>query len=184
MLALLGRRSGRGVLALFVCAAAWLGMAQAAPAGTLKKDGTKQIYVGSEAGIGTSVIVSWCPDARPAPNACSGAVDDPGNYYLFYDFNQGVTNDAGSGCAPYAYVAPWFACPASGISAWDFTGTSLSDYFDAFCCGAPPDPFILRGLAGNDSLNGSPGNGDTIDGGTGEDFINGVDGTGDRVYNG
>ena len=49
MLEVLGRRRGTGVLALLLCAAAWLGMAQAAQAGDLTRVGDTFVLTESDA---------------------------------------------------------------------------------------------------------------------------------------
>jgi Ca2+-binding RTX toxin-like protein len=166
-------------LALLVCAAALLGTAQAARAGTVSRVGNTYFYdtgPGDTAGqfVDFSNCVGHCPLTDNPP------ID---NFLIHDNSNPAPTAAAGSGCEVWddPNNHGYLLCPNAGITHWVFTlrgGNDTLDTHEDF--GAMVSTTVSAG-AGDDVIDTGSANGDVINGGTGEDVMDGGEGTGDLV---
>ncbi|MEA2310330.1 MAG: hypothetical protein QOE28_298, partial [Solirubrobacteraceae bacterium] len=163
----LGRRRG-GVLMVLLVAVAWLGMAQAAQAGTLSRDPTTN-YLKFSAAVGETNAID---------------VFQFSTTYYISDFNQAIT-DAGSGCNSFVDSGGghtyWYctSIPGFDIHLNDMNDSLVPNQYPNYqsCsgCAVPDVPMTIDGSAGTDYIIGGLG-ADKIHGGTEADTIYGGDG--------
>jgi Ca2+-binding RTX toxin-like protein len=176
MLDVLGRRRGTGVLALLVCGAAWLGMAQAAQAGTLSKDGSALVYTMDAASAVNNNTRFYHCDPATRSDVCS--VES----WTIEEFAEPITAAGGSatpaGCVQiFGFSTSVWSCAVTTYSSFSAALTGGNDSFIVSTLSAQQVtiPVNINGGVGDDSLNGTIV-GDSLDGDLGNDSVNGGDG--------
>lgn len=173
----LGRRCRTAVFATLVCAAACLGMTQAASAGTVSRVGDTYFY-DTGAGDTAGQYVDFGNCVGQCPVSGSQAFD----HFLIHDnSNPTPTAADGSGCEAWGAQAGWLLCPNTGIERWVFTLRGGNDTLDTTEIYGAMVSITVDGGAGDDKLETGSADGDVINGGTGKDTMDGLAGTGDMV---
>lgn len=189
-------------LALLVCAVAWLGMAQAAQAGTISRTSTTLSFAELDADGGVNQLqIAFCPNC----GSSSGPV------FSFKDATDATTVSGGTGCSSDAAGASphpanasvpantFIYCQLGSATSWNVTlgggDDSFAGNFDPFpvtipinVSGGSGADTITTGTA-DDTLSGGPGDDslfgwhgdDILTGNENSDYIDGQEGTDDRA---
>ena len=158
MLDVLGRRRGTGVLALLICGAAWLGMAQAAQAGDLTRSGTQWSYTENNAdGGANSFNIDYCLEGPAGP--CS-----PNRFIVVDDSDSmNVAPDLGCHISGVVPAGTEVGCPVVGNDTWFIALGGGNDALTTDArfterAGAVFQQIIAVGGPGNDFMDSGDGN--------------------------